>query len=1130
MRERANTAQLLESGRQRNLRGYLLPLGIFAIGLLFSLALERLESERKAAEARSMVTTELSRLATQLEGQIRASLSVTEGIAQLLSLDGTISSERFAGMARQAMAAAPTIRNIVVAPDDIIRDVYPRQGNEKVLGTDYRRLPAQYPTLQRARELRQALLSGPVNLIQGGQGLIDRRPVFIAGDDTLPRYWGVLSIVVDVDRLLDAGGLTQQRGLRLGLRGQDGQGADGAIFWGEAAVFEQQPVTMLMDVPGGQWQLAALPLQGWPARPFFASPLFLFALAMTALFTFLVARLQRSHRLIRERNAVLFAEIEERQQLEASLSQSEARFRTLFERSPDPCWIVRGDGECTEANNAALAAFGFEDFEAFRQVGPADISPTVQPDGRLSAEKSRAMLEMAGEKGLHRFEWLHRRTDGTTFPAEVTLSQMNVSGERLIYGVVRDVTESKRAQEALAHQQALTQAILNNVPSLIYMFDTEGRLAFCNRYFEQALGVGRDTMVGRRRESFMSPAEAGEHLLNDRLVIADGGARQFEEHLGVAGSRHTYLSTKCPLPGPNGEMVGVLGISTDITELKQYTEQLRLAGVVMENTAEGVLITDAESVIVSVNKAFTEITEFSAAEAVGRRPDILKSQRHEPDFYRAMWAELKENGVWRGEIWNRRKSGALYPEWLTINAVRNPAGEYVNYVAVFSDISAIKRSQADLERMAHFDALTGLPNRVLFLDRLQQALDHSQRSGRAVSVLLLDLDGFKTVNDSLGHPIGDLLLVQAAERFRHCVRVDDTVSRLGGDEFAVILNHFEEDADPVAVVKKLLQSLQEPFDLKGTAALVTASIGVAVAPQDGTTPDELLRHADTAMYGAKEGGRNDYRFYQAEMTRRSQERLALERALRRAVEQGEFEVWYQPKLDLASGRIDGAEALLRWRDPSRGLISPADFIPVAERTGLIIPIGEQALDMVCRQQRGWRESGLLRGRIAVNVAAPQIERSDYVDTLRRALARHQLTAEALEIEVTESLLMENPEQARDVLCAIQEMGITTAVDDFGTGYSSLAYLKVLPINNLKIDRAFVSDLPHDSNDVAITQAIIALGHSLGFKITAEGIETTEQLAFLRQAGCDQAQGYLFGRPMPAAEFEAWLRNPPAIAT
>ncbi|WP_153131238.1 bifunctional diguanylate cyclase/phosphodiesterase [Dechloromonas hortensis] len=1117
-------AQEISGGLKKHAGGYLLPGAIFVLGLGLAITVGQLDAERQQSELRSATASELGRHGARLEAQLRSTFAVTEGIAQLLVLDGSIAPERFAGMASLAIESVPAIRNIAVAPDDIIRDIYPRSANEKALGVDYRTLPAQYPLIARAQELRRPLLAGPVQLVQGGSGLIYRRPVFVDVGLDSARYWGVTSIVADLDALLALGGIKSVSALQLAVRGRDGRGADGEMIWGEPAVFAQQPVTMLIEVPGGQWQLAALPEGGWQAPSPLSRPLFLFALAATLLSSFFVARLQHMHRLSRQRNRVLFREIEERQQLETSLLQSEARFRTLFERSPDPCWIVRLNGECVDVNHAAMTVFGFQDMAEFRNVTPADISPTLQPDGQTSADKVSAMLQIALEKGLHRFEWLHRRKDGELFPAEVTLCPMSLNGEQLLYAVIRDISVRKQAQEALAQQQALNQAILDNVPSLIYMFDPEGRLQFCNRAFEQVFAGSRASLVGLSRSQFMAAEDALLRQAEDAQVMAQGSAITFEGKIGKVDASHIYLTTKCPLLGPNGELRGVLGMSTDVTEMKAYSEQLRLAGVVMENTAEGVMITDAAGVIVSVNRAFTEITEFSPADAIGQRPSILQSQRQKAEFYREMWATLQSTGVWRGEIWNRRKSGALYPEWLTINAVRNPEGEAVNYVAVFSDISAIKHSQAALEKMAHFDALTGLPNRALFQDRLQHALDRSQRYGQPIAVLLLDLDGFKTVNDSLGHPVGDQLLMEAAERFRKCVRVEDTVSRLGGDEFAFILNNLAQGTDAIAVVKKLLQSLQEPFDLNGTAALVTGSIGVAVGPQDGETPAELLRHADTAMYGAKEGGRNDYRFYQAEMTRRSQERLLLERALRRAVEQQEFEVWYQPKLDLASGRVDGAEALLRWRDPERGLISPADFIPVAERTGLIIPIGEQVLDTVCRQQRSWRASGLLSGRVAINVAAPQIERSDYVEALRQALLRHQLPAEAIEVEVTESLLMENPEQARDVLCAIQEMGVTTAVDDFGTGYSSLAYLKVLPINNLKVDRAFVSDLPHDSNDVAITQAIIALGHSLGFKITAEGIETVEQLDFLRSIGCDQGQGFFFSRPLPAAQFESWLRE------
>lgn len=971
---------------------YLLLLVVGIGGVLLSFLLGHLDAERRASDARSKATTELARISAMLEGQVSSTFGTAEGIAQILKIDGDIQATHFSGMAQMAIAASPYIRNVALLPGDVIRNIYPLEGNDAALGTNLAQIPEQYAAILRARESGHPLLAGPVKLVQGGYGLIYRHPIFTTSASNERHYWGTMSIVANLDGLIRASGITNENTLRLSLRGRDGLGSAGEIIWGDDTVLENDPVSLAVSVPGGVWQLSAVPLNGWPSQSPPRSQLFLISIANTVLVLFFIAQLMRRNRLIRQRNE--------------SLS--------------------------------------------------------------------------------------------------------------------REIAEHKATEEALGLQQALLQTIVDHAPSLIYLFDKDGRLKWCNRCFEKAVGYRLNTTQGMPRERFQPAELAQQQRHNDLAVLANGSVMRFEEQLDDHGRERTYLTTKCPLPGPDGQPHAILGISTDITEIKQTTEQLRLAGVVMANTADAVMITDAHSTILSVNRAFTDITGYSADEAVGQSPRLLRSDRQPPEFYRAMWETLRSTGVWRGEIWNRRKNGALYPEWLTINAVNDDKGNHVNYVAVFSDISAIKHSQAELERLAHYDPLTDLPNRTLFHHQLQHDLDRALRYDRQLAVLILDLDGFKTVNDSLGHPVGDRLLQQAAERFKCCLRVEDTVSRLGGDEFAVILSDLGQDTDAIAVVKKILQALQEPFDLDGNAALVTASIGIAIAPTDGRTSEELVRNADTAMYGAKEGGRNSYRFYQAEMTRKAQDRLTRERALRRALEEREFELWYQPKLDLRSGRVSGAEALLRWKDPQRGMISPAEFIPLAERTALIIPIGELVLDTVCAQISQWRGNGLETGRIAINVAALQIERSDYVNTLACALARHGLPPEVLEVEVTESLIMENPEHARQVIHAIQDLGVTTAVDDFGTGYSSLAYLKVLPINNLKVDRAFVSDLPYDENDVAITKAIVGLGQTLGFEITAEGIETAEQLEFLRSIGCNHGQGYLFGKPMPVAQFEDWI--------
>ncbi|VVQ10623.1 EAL domain-containing protein [Pseudomonas fluorescens] len=1109
---------------EKSWRTFVLPGSILLTGIVLSISLGSLDVREESHQAKARVISKLANVRAHLESEVRSTFDVTEGIAQLLRLDGRITAEHFNGMAKQAISSQPQIRHIALAPNDVVYSVFPLEGNESVLGLDYREVPDQYGVLLRSREQKTSLLAGPVDLVQGGKGFIHRRPVFVSGSGGEDLYWGNASVVADVNQLLDASGLSKESGLEVALRGGDGLGAHGGMIFGELTVFQNDAITTTVDVPGGSWQLAALPKNGWPSGFIFKSPLFIFALTCTAFFTYFAAQLSKSHKVIRLRHAELAKEVKERQAIEQSLVQSEARFRALFERSPDPIWILRPNGVCIDANSAALSVFGFEDLETLYRIKATDIAPPLQSDGQSTTLKAQTMLETALANGVHRFEWLHKRFDGTIFPAEVTLCAVTLSGQPMLYAVVRDISERKQAKEALLTQKALLQDIVDNAPSLIYVYDTDGKLRLCNRMFEEAAGYTFKEMEGKTRESYLANEEATTLRKNDKQVLSTGGILCFEDQLKQYGHKHTYLTTKCVLRNADGLPTGVLGISTDITDTKKKTEQLRLAGIVLDHTADGVIITNARGHILSVNAAFTKITGFSAEECIGLKPNILVSEKQNSAFYRDILSSLKFSGFWRGELWNRRKNGELYPEWITINPVYSDLGKLINYVAVFSDLSAINQSQSDLERISHYDPVTALPNRALFHVRLQHSLDLSLPYDQILAVVVLDLDGFKTVNDSLGHSIGDLLLQQAATRFLSCVRSEDTVSRLGGDEFALILNNLSHPTDAIIVAKKLLASLQEPFDLKGSSTLLTASIGISVASQDSETAEQLLRQADTAMYGAKEGGRNDYRFYQPEMTLRAQERMSSERFLRRAVLNREFEIWYQPKINLSNNTVAGAEALVRWRDPIHGLISPADFIPLAEDTGLIIQIGEQVIDIVCSDIRRWTDSHIPHGVIAVNVAALQIDRSDYVETIRSTLEEYDLPAHVLEVEVTESLMMASPEHSKEVLSTLQSLGITTSIDDFGTGYSSLAYLKFLPINGLKIDRTFISGLPHDKSDIAITKTIVELGHSLGFKIIAEGVETEEQNTFLKEICCDQGQGYLYGRPMPASDFEAWINH------
>jgi diguanylate cyclase (GGDEF)-like protein/PAS domain S-box-containing protein len=545
--------------------------------------------------------------------------------------------------------------------------------------------------------------------------------------------------------------------------------------------------------------------------------------------------------------------------------------------------------------------------------------------------------------------------------------------------------------------------------------------------------------------------------------------------------------------------------------------QLRLAERIFQNTAEGIKVTDTEGTIVSVNAAFETITGYQAAEVLGRNPRFLKSERHDAAFYRKLWETLLETGHWRGEIWNRRKSGEIYPEWLTISAVPDEQGCVTHYVGVFSDISHIKEAQKQIDFLAYHDALTHLPNRTLFRDRLVHALTHAHREVRTLAVIFIDLDRFKTVNDTLGHPVGDELLLQVSRRMTETIRADDTLARLGGDEFVLLLEDGDSAQWAATVAHKLLECLSRPMHISGHELVVTTSLGISLYPTDGEDADTLIRHADRAMYEAKQRGRNNFQFFTQSLNDGAFERLVMENVLRGAVSRDELVLYYQPQIDLANGRLMGVEALVRWRHPELGLVPPDRFIPLAEEIGIIGDIGAWVLRAACRQLADWDAQGIQVPRMSVNLSVKQIDDSSLVELVASTLRETGLGDNRLELEVTESMLMRVPEANRITLDAIKSMGVELTVDDFGTGYSNLAYLKLLPLDRLKIDQSFVRDIGRDSNDEAIVRAIIALARSLGLETVAEGVEEAHQAEFLLREGCNLVQGYLYSRPFPAEQ-------------
>ena len=544
--------------------------------------------------------------------------------------------------------------------------------------------------------------------------------------------------------------------------------------------------------------------------------------------------------------------------------------------------------------------------------------------------------------------------------------------------------------------------------------------------------------------------------------------------------------------------------------------RLRQAEAVFECTQEGVLISDAEQRILHVNPAFSRITGYTLAEVLGQTPKMLASGKHDAEFYGRMWQDLQTKGMWSGEIWNRRKSGELYSQWQNLRSIRDEDGQLANYVAVFSDLSALKRSREELDYLAHYDHLVALPNRLLFSERAKLDLERAKAEKRNGALLLIDLDHFKDINESLGHSHGDALLIAVAKRLNAHLDKGMTLGRLGGDEFALLCEHLNA-GQAAALALRLLDSLTLPFQLGRNELFITASIGIVLYPDGIENVEQLMRNADSALFKAKGSGRSTYAFYTQELTCQAQQRVELSSALRQALEQNQLELHYQSIHGLSDERIIGFEALVRWRHPEQGLISPARFIPVAEENGLIAAIDLWVLARACRQMRSWLDSGLSLDFIAVNISSRLFSHGELDMLVSQTLAESGLQANHLELEVTESAVMQDPDAAMDQLARLRALGVRLAIDDFGTGHSSLLRLKRMNVHKLKIDQGFVKGLPGSREDAAITRSVIALAHNLDLRVVAEGIETPEQADFLRAHGCDYGQGYGFSRPQEPAK-------------
>ncbi len=683
-----------------------------------------------------------------------------------------------------------------------------------------------------------------------------------------------------------------------------------------------------------------------------------------------------------------------------------------------------------------------------------------------------------------------------------------------------EIRTRAEAERALRESEARYRALIDHLPYRIFLKDRDSRYLSCNAAYARDLGIAAEAIVGQDDHAFHPAELAAQYQADDRRVMAAGEPVELEERYRMDGEERWIHTIKVPMFDEGG-IAGVLGIFQDITEKRQVEARLRLAASVFENSQDGILITDSQRAIIAVNPAFARITGFTAEEVVGKNPRLLRSGLHDDGFYQRMWRILADTDHWQGEIWNRRKDGTAYVELLNISAVRDSQGGVTHYVGMFTDIQSLKDTQSRLERMAHYDALTELPNRALLTDRMRQALAHADRYEQLLAVCFLDLDGFKPVNDQYGHNVGDRLLVEVAGRLKQAVRAGDTAARLGGDEFVLLLTDFHQMGEVEPVLGRILHELSAPYQVMGKEIRISTSIGVTAYPLDNGDADTLIRHADQAMYQAKQAGRNRYHLFDAEQDRQSQARREELDHIRSALENDELVLHYQPKVNLRGGRVIGAEALLRWQSPSRGLVPPGEFLPLVEASDLIVAIGEWVIAAALDQMARWRAAGL-EMPVSVNIASRHLQRADFVGRLRALLGEHpSVPPHWLELEILESSALQDMEHVRGVIEGCRQMGVRFALDDFGTGYSSLSYLKHIPADVLKIDRSFVQDILDDADDLALVESVVGLATTFRREVIAEGMETAEHGLMLLRMGCDVAQGYGLARPMPAADLAGW---------
>lgn len=855
-------------------------------------------------------------------------------------------------------------------------------------------------------------------------------------------------------------------------------------------------------------------------------------------------------------------------------------FGRLLQSLPIPCLLVDEDSKIVAANEACsrftsnsknIVDSDFSDF--FSETPPHAVPAPLTALQKILETRIPQVCEGVLEFSEHKI-W-----------ARLSFRSIRIVKQRHILVLIEDLTAEKRqlkiqrkyakkleneiskremAEERRDESEKLYQRVVELANDIIWQADNTGKVTMINPVGLEKTGYTRQEIIGRNILDFVdvehrNDVEQEFKKQKENLITT----QIYEVPIKTKSGAIIWLSQNIQLLMQGDTITGVQSIARDVTdrkkaeqalkdahdnleqmveertrelaksyedlkkevlERKSAQESLTLANRIIEETSEGIIITDTDGQVTYVNEAFCSQSGYSRDELMGNNPRILKSDKHGPRFFKQMWDTIIEKGHWHGEVWDKKKDGTDFPKLLSISAITNKSGDVTHYVGFSTDISDIKRTEARLKQMAHYDPLTGLANRTLFRDRLIQALVQAKRANKNVALILLDLDRFKDINDMMGHPVGDALLEKVSERLRACVRESDTVGRLGGDEFTVLAPNLHDTKEVNRIADRILESISEPCIISGREIFVSTSMGIALFPDDGAGPDRLLQNADTALYRAKERGRNNYQFFSEEMNEELMVRSQLESALREALEKDQLELHYQPVVDFTTGRISAAEALLRWNHSSLGWVSPQKIVRLAEDTGLIIPLGEWILRSACQASTEWKKQGLNGFSVAINISGLQLNRSNFLKSVQEIIDQTKVDPSAISFELTETVAMRDIGTTSNIFQQLRDMGLKIIVDDFGTGYSSLSYLRALPIDVLKIDRAFVEDIAHSPSNRAIVSAIVAMGHSLDLKVVAEGIETNEQLCHLWALDCDEWQGHLFSKALRPRDFELYLEG------